>query len=71
MQTRREQHKASWRQRREEYLRSSGRYADLVSEGYEPTRRAATWTLIEGGGGGRLRNAPTSPSLQVVKGVAS
>lgn len=71
MRTRREQHKASWRQRREEYLRSSGRYVDLVREGYEPARPAATWTLIEGGRGGRLGSVPTSPGLQVLKGFAS
>jgi len=71
MQTRREQHKTSWRQRREEYLRSSERHSDLVREGYEPARPAATWTLIEGGRGSRLPNGPTSPRLQVVKEVAS
>ena len=71
MQTRREQHKTSWRQRREEYLRSSERHSDLVREGYEPARPAATWTLIEGGRGSRLRDVHTSPRLQVVKEVAS
>jgi len=49
MRTRRKHDKASWRQRREEYLRSSGRYAELVSEGYESARPAAMWMLIEGG----------------------
>jgi len=71
MRTRREQYKPNWRQRREVYLRSSGRHADLVSEGYEPARPAPTWTLIEGGRGSRLRDVHTSPRLQVVKEVAS
>ena len=71
MRTRRKHDKASWRQRREEYLRSSGRCAELVSEGYESARPAAMWMLIEGGRGGRLRNVPPSPTLQVVKEVAS
>lgn len=71
MRTRGEQHKASWRQRREEYLRSSGRHADLVREGYEPARSAGTLTLIEGGRGGRICNVAGQPRLLVVKGVAS
>ena len=71
MRTRREQYKPNWRQRREVYLRSSGRHADLVSEGYEPARPAPKWTLIEGGRGSKLRNVPTSLRLQVVKEAAS
>jgi hypothetical protein len=42
-------HTAAWRSRREEYLRTSGRQSDLISEGFEPGASAAGWTVIAGG----------------------
>ena len=40
---------AWWQRRREEYLRASGRYGDLIKEGYLSDEAGARWSVVEGG----------------------
>ena len=42
----------AWRCRREQYLRESGRHADLIREGYASAGDATNWTVVVGGRGG-------------------
>ena len=39
---------AQWRRRREEYLRASGRHADLIKEGYVPVESPTDWIVVVG-----------------------
>jgi hypothetical protein len=65
------QHGAAWRRRREEYLRSSGRRADLVKEGYEAAGSMTSWTVIVGDRRSRCPRPRARGGLFFVKGVAS
>jgi hypothetical protein len=38
----------SWRRRREQYLRESGRQVDLIREGYASPEDATNWTVVVG-----------------------
>lgn len=38
-----------WRQRRERYLRESGREIDLIKEGYASAAPTPTWMVVIGG----------------------
>lgn len=49
MQESESQRPSSWQCRREEYLRASGRHADLVKEGYVDAGSDGKWRLITGG----------------------
>jgi len=49
MQESESQRPGSWQYRREEYLRASGRNADLVKEGYVDAGSDGKWLLIAGG----------------------
>jgi len=49
MQKSESQRPSSWQCRREEYLRASGRNADLVKEGYVDAGSDGKWLLITGG----------------------
>jgi len=40
-----------WRCRREQYLRDSGRHAELIKEGYASTDSTTEWTVVVGGRG--------------------
>lgn len=58
---------AAWRWRREQYLRESGRHADLVKEGYaspEPTR---DWIVTVGGRAGASMERNPAMRLLLVK----
>ena len=48
-----------WRCRREQYLRESGRHAELIKEGYVSTDSTTNWIVIVGGrvGGSLERNS--------------
>ena len=39
----------AWRRRREQYLRESGRYVDLIREGYASADDGTNWTVVVGG----------------------
>jgi len=45
---------AAWRCRREQYLRESGRHADLIREGYESAEYRTNWSVVVGGARGPL-----------------
>jgi hypothetical protein len=62
---------AAWRSRREEYLRTSGRQSDLVSEGFEPAASAASWTVFAGGRSTHLPKPIPRAGLFLVKKVGS
>jgi hypothetical protein len=62
---------AAWRSRREEYLRTSGRQSDLVSEGFEPAASAGSWTVIAGGRSTHLPKPIPRAGLFLVKKVGS
>ena len=64
-------HEAVWRQRREVYLRASGRQADLVREGYEAAGLTASWDVILGDRRSRHPKPNARAGLFLVKGVAS
>ena len=54
---------SDWRFRREEYLRASGRHADLIREGYEMSRPAAKLVVIPGG---TRRSPAIDPEIRLV-----
>jgi hypothetical protein len=56
---------ASWRERREAYLRERGRWVDLIREGYVQHHL----TVIEGAG--RRREGGRSPALVLVADTAA
>ena len=61
----------AWRCRREQYLRDSGRHAELIKEGYAPADSTTNWMVIVGGcAGGSLERNP-GMRLFLVKGQAS
>ena len=39
---------SGWQRRREEYLRTSGRHADLIREGYVPVESPTDWIVVPG-----------------------
>ena len=39
----------AWRRRREQYLRESGRHADLIKEGYGAAGSTENWIVVVGG----------------------
>jgi len=41
----------TWRRRREQYLRESGRHVDLIREGYASADDTTNWTVVVGGRG--------------------
>jgi hypothetical protein len=53
---------SDWRCRREEYLRASGRYDDLIREGYETSGPQAKLVVIPGG---RRRPAASDPEIRL------
>jgi len=66
MPTQPKQRAAPWRWRREEYLRASGRRANLVKEGYEP-ERVKGWSVITGGRSGSPPKSNSGVRLLLVK----
>jgi hypothetical protein len=49
----------TWRCRREQYLRESGRHVELIKEGYASADSATEWTVVVGGRGcGHLEPGP-------------
>lgn len=63
--------RSRWRRRREDYLRATGRYDDLIREGYEPAIQVGKWSVIRGGRARRSRETTRGPELVLVKGIAS
>lgn len=60
-----------WRCRREHYLRESGRYVELVKEGYVSADSVTDWTVVTGGrAGGSLERNP-GMRLFLVKDVGA
>ena len=59
MPTQRTKQCEDWRSRREQYLRDSGRHAELIKEGYASTDSTTNWIVIVGGraGGSLERNS--------------
>ena len=66
MPTQPKQRAAPWRWSREEYLRASGRRANLVKEGYEP-ERVKGWSVIAGGRSDSPPNSNSGVRLLLVK----
>ena len=64
-------HTATWRSRREEYLRASGRQSDLVKEGFEPAPSRSNWAVIAGGRWTRRTKPNPKAGLFLVKKVGS
>ena len=61
----------AWRCRREEYLRASERYDDLIKEGYMAAAPRSSWSVIAGGHTNRHQKEIRNVSLSLVKGLAS
>lgn len=61
----------AWRARREEYLRASGRQAELAKEGFEPQLSTGSWAVIAGGRPTRLAKPNPSAALVLMKKVGS
>jgi hypothetical protein len=61
----------SWRCRREQYLRESGRHAELIKEGYASANSTTDWIVIIGGRTGDLLKGQSGMRLFPVKGQAS
>jgi len=61
----------SWRCRREEYLRTTCRRDELISEGYEDAPPSAQWTVLPGGGHANRETRPRPITLCLVKGAKS
>jgi hypothetical protein len=59
---------AQWRRRREEYLRASGRHADLIKEGYVPVESPTDWIVVVGHRKGSSKGNGAKSELFVVKG---
>jgi len=62
---------AAWQRRREEYLRSAGRYDDLIKEGYMPPEAVERWSVIAGGRSGRFQRVGHETRSYVVMRVGS
>jgi len=60
-----------WRCRREQYLRESGRHAELIKEGYASTDSTTNWIVIVGGRAGGLLERNSGMRLFRVKGQTS
>jgi hypothetical protein len=60
-----------WRCRREQYLRDSGRHAELIKEGYASTDSPTNWIVIVGGRAGGLLERNSGMRLFRVKGQTS
>jgi hypothetical protein len=61
----------SWRCRREEYLRATGRRDELISEGYETAPSSAQWTVVPGGRHANREGCPRPIRLCLVKRATS
>ena len=58
---------APWQARREEYLRASGRHADLIKEGYA-VESPTDWLVVVGHRNGSSKGNGAKSELFVVKG---
>ncbi len=61
----------AWQRRREEYLRASGRYGDLIKEGYLSDEAGARWSVVEGGRKVRRLRAAREARLCLVERLSS
>ena len=59
---------ARWQRRREEYLRTSGRHADLIKEGYAPVESSTDWVVVVGHRKGSSKGNGAKSELFLVKG---
>ena len=59
---------APWQRRREEYLRTSGRHADLIREGYTPVESPTGWIVVVGRRKGSPKGNDAKGELFLVKG---
>jgi hypothetical protein len=59
---------ARWQRRREEYLRTSGRHADLIREGYVPVKSPTDWIVVVGHRKGSSKGNGAKGELFLVKG---
>jgi hypothetical protein len=58
---------APWQRRREEYLRASGRHADLIKEGYAPVESPNDWIVVVGHRKGSFKGNDAKGELFLVK----
>ena len=58
---------AAWRWRREQYLRESGRHADLIKEGYASPDSTMNWIVTVGGRAGASIERDSGRRLLLVK----
>ncbi len=56
----------NWRRRREEYLRATGRWDELISEGYEAAPLSPQWSVVPGGRRGTPEGQPGSIRLYLL-----
>ena len=62
----------TWRCRREQYLRESGRHVELIKEGYASANSTNEWTVVAGGRGrGPLEPGPGTRLFLVRKQVST
>jgi hypothetical protein len=59
---------APWQRRREEYLRASGRHADLIREGYVPVESPTDWIVVLGHRKGSSKGNGPKAEVFLVKG---
>lgn len=57
----------AWRCRREQYLRESGRHADLIKEGYASPDSTRNWIVTVGGRAGASMERNPEMRLLLVK----
>ncbi len=57
----------AWRCRREQYLRESGRHADLIKEGYASPDSRTNWIVTVGGRAGASMERNPGMRLHLVK----
>lgn len=57
----------AWRCRREQYLRESGRHADLIKEGYASPDSTTNWIVTVGGRAGASMERNPGMRLLLVK----
>ena len=57
-----------WQRRREEYLRASGRHADLIKEGYVPIESPTDWIVVLGHRKGSSNGNGAKGELFLVRG---
>ena len=57
----------SWRGRREQYLRESGRHVDLIKEGYASPDPTTNWIVTVGGRAGASMERNPGMKLLLVK----